>query len=54
MIQQNTIGGHWLMTLLTAGSCFGGIIILFVPNQIEHSTTSQNAGDLSSPNVEER
>lgn len=33
--KQNTIGGHWLMTLLTLTSLFGAIIIIFVPATIE-------------------
>lgn len=36
-VVQNIIGGHWLMTLLTAWSCFGGFIILFLPNTIERA-----------------
>lgn len=41
------------MTLLTGACCFGGFIILFVPNQIEHGNKSTRY-DPSSPSNEER
>lgn len=45
---QNTIGGHWLMTLLTAWSIFGAIVIVFLPTSIERRAAH------ASPNNEER
>lgn len=44
---QNTIGGHWLMTLLTAWSIFGAIVIVFLPTNIERHISPE------SPNNEE-
>jgi hypothetical protein len=31
------------MTLLTAWSCFGGFIILFLPNKIESAASRESA-----------
>jgi hypothetical protein len=44
------------MTLLTGTCCFGGFIILFVPNQVDHGGKERHVpGHIpSSPSIEER